>query len=396
MAMNRSRQPLVVLGLLSALIAVSCASPPETESSEPDSVAGILSPRIIESQEEAFETFAVIADATLAWTSIPKNQMLMTYIETSIPPRVSLHAPDSPWLFELLAMPIGGVSDGMWQIPTSESSQLLCPGYIYDLVTYRVSQDFPDEYSLDEGDAAMIWNIVHSNMSPDLWIGEARNNLDDVTYPTDVWAVTPDAFLAMHRESGTLRIFTLNDAGMITSFMRGFLSLDDLPGGVGSFLDQFTHNPGIQNLPGEPQFSFGTIVLTAGEPDSVLVGTSGLGVDWWLSAADRLDELRSTITSDFWVFDYDNAERIASEQGLQFAFSSEAVRIPDGEVFSLIAMAESFGTAEPLTVITFEQDGSSPALDSQGTDIVCEVAKEFLGPPTFDSANSEPERFFVE
>jgi hypothetical protein len=402
MVLARNKRLLFIPWALSALMVTSCSGPSDADVSGLGGLERSLSPRVIESVDEAFGVFDVIAEATLAGTSIPQNQMLMTYVAgVTSNPRVDLYAPGSSWLFNSYATPIGGMSNKEGQSPSSETSQLGCPGYIYELNPQLVTPDFPVEFELDHN---MLFNIAHSNMSPELWVGEARNGWDGVVHPTDVWAVTPEAFLAMHRESGSMRIFTLDVTAMITSFVAGTLSVESSVAESEEFLRQFVQGAGRQALQDDYDAYDIETVLTAADPGLTLAGTEGLGADWWLSAADRLDEL--ILTSELSdegtalfldvVWDYENAREFASERGLQFDFSSIVVRVPDGEVFSIIAMYEGQDSPEPLTVVTLGRNGVTPAIDSQGNEIVCDVITDFLGVYSFDSPSTERERFFVE
>lgn len=386
-----------LLWLSSGCSALGDGPTPTEEAGAPAEYRGVVS------LEEAYDAFASITGATrnrIQQQDMPSITVVDDVWMTAtmvLPGSVAEGFEGEGFIIEVLRYPFAGSDEYFSWPPIGYSSQVSCPGYVYGL--RNAGAGFDDSArSVRALDPYGVSNLLAlDRLSPDLWIGEVvaqRGSSDDAVYPADAWVVWENNLLAVSSGEGAVRRLQFDDSGALVALTDFLLEPEVKP----DFLANFISDPDSSRLEGYIPDNAVKLRFSYEPVGNIIVGAEDRDTNWWASVGLRSwDTEMSPQFLD--AIEEENLISQASELGLEFVFSDwRAVRVPDGELFGIALFKNPEAPGEPYTIVTFDYEGNSPAIDSTGQEVICTTSYELLPPPAIDSGQEQEaeEEFFTD
>lgn len=366
----------------------------------------LMEPRIIEDRAEAEKVFAFISEGTLARMAEQTPVSMVVVLDDSSWLEASVVLPEQGFIVQSSRLPLAGsgAPGGDANNVNGYTSQAMCPGHVYQLFGEEVWPEGSYGVGASTLFQGVARNIALERFSPDLWITIASEPFSDAAYPVDTWVLGQNDFLAMNSDQGVIRRLQFDDSGALVA-----LSDTSVPPLLrDQFIDDFASSPSLQVIDeylGEDTAPDGPIPgvgFLYGQLDGAIAGLGSEDINWFAEVGRAEWEWLTTAPVDSEDFYYEffsegNLASIEAELGLNYVYDSiHAVRLPDGEPFGIAAFADPGAPGEPYTFITADRDGNSPAIDSQGEEIICTTGFDTL---TLESPSVHlegEEEFFVE
>lgn len=364
----------------------------------------LLEPRIIEDRAEAEKVFAFISQGTVARMAEQIPMSMVMFLDDSWSLEASVVLPEQGLIVQSSRLPFAGSSalGGDANNVNGYTSQAMCPGHVYQLRPEEVRPE--DSYGVDASNLfqGVARNIALERFSPDFWITTVKEGFSDAAYPVDTWILGENNFLAMNSDRGVIRRLQFDDSGALVA-----LSDTSVPPLLREqFIDDFASNPSSQVFDeylGDDTALDGPISGVGfhyGQPNGAIAGLGSEDINWFAEVGRAEWEWLMNpvgVDSYFEFFSEGNLASIGAELGLNYVYDSiHAVRLPDGEPFGIAAFADPDAPGEPYTFITADRDGNSPAIDSQGEEIICTTGFDtFTLQPPGDQLEGD-EEFFLE